>query len=234
VAGRVFKGWSNEYVGSWVQTNSAKKYSTYVEIFFVNRHLMDGKRFDFTLQQQYRFNTKFTLSHNLFIGPQSNNVGFANIDTTTKQIVFGLRNRNTVENVLSLKYNFSKKVYFITRVRHYWSRADYKKFFFLQQDGELNPNTAYNENNNQNSNFFNIDALFTWQFGPGSFVNIGWKNAIEDFNRNVATGYGKNFRGILDMPQNNNFSLKVIYFLDYLQLKKHSHFKTAPKAENAM
>lgn len=233
VIGRVFKGWSNEYFGGWVQTNGAKKYSAYIEAFYVMRHLMDGKRLDLTFQHQYRFNNKFTLGHNLFVNPQPNNVGFAGIDSNNN-IIFGLRNRSTVENVLSLKYNFSQKVWFTTRVRHYWSRADYKKFFLLLNDGELSSNTLYNENRNQNSNFFNVDALFTWQFGPGSFVNIGWKNAIEDFNRDITTGYGKNFRSILDLPQNNNFSLKVIYFLDYLQLKKHSHFKTAPKANNVM
>ncbi len=234
VPGRVFKGWSDYFADVWAETNSAKKYSGYGEVLYAVRKMMNGKRLDLSLQQQYRFNQKFTLIHNVFTGLQPNNVGFAAIDDSTHDIIFGLRNRNTVENVLSLKYNFSKKVYFTTRLRHYWSRADYKKFFTLQESGDLKANNSFNKDRNQNSNYFNVDALFTWQFGPGSFVNIGWKNAINDFNRTITGSYLKNFRDVLDLPQNNNFSLKVIYFLDYLQLKSHSHLKMAGKAENAM
>ncbi|WP_425333451.1 DUF5916 domain-containing protein [Elizabethkingia meningoseptica] len=47
-----------------------------------------------------------------------------------------------------------------------------------------------------------------------------WKNAIYDYTNLVEKSYFKNFGNTIEADQNNNISLKVIYFLDYLQLKK--------------
>jgi hypothetical protein len=64
---------------------------------------------------------------------------------------------------------------------------------------------------------------YTWEFAPGSFLNIVWKNATYMANDLVRDGYLKNFTNTLQSDQNNNLSVKVIYFLDYLKLqKKHS------------
>ncbi len=68
--------------------------------------------------------------------------------------------------------------------------------------------------------FINVDAVFTWQYAPGSFINLVWKNAAHDFNRVVEHSYFKYFDNTMSADDNNNLSLKVIYFLDYLQLKK--------------
>ena len=108
-----------------------------------------------------------------------------------------------------------------TRIRHYWSKVDYKQFFDLQTDGTLASKTGFTQDVNQNYNAFNVDAVYTWQFAPGSFINIVWKNSIENFDRAVSDGYFKNFDKTLGTDQNNNLSFKVLYFLDYLQLKKH-------------
>ena len=107
-----------------------------------------------------------------------------------------------------------------TRIRHYWSKVDYKEFFTLLENGRLQPNASFNENENQNVNYFNIDMTYTWQFAPGSFLNIVWKNAVTDVTDRVENKYVKNFDITIDADQNNNISLKVIYFLDYLSLKK--------------
>ena len=80
----------------------------------------------------------------------------------------------------------------------------------------IEKNTIFADNVNQNVNFFNIDMTYTWQFAPGSFINIVWKNAAFHFCRLVEKNYFKNFSNTIDSDQNNNLSLKVIYFLDYL------------------
>ena len=87
-------------------------------------------------------------------------------------------------------------------------------------DGKLDPNPSFNQNVDRNVNFFNIDMVYTWQFAPGSFINIVWKNAIYNYTDIVETSYFKNFGKTIEADQNNNLSLKIIYFLDYLQLKK--------------
>ena len=62
--------------------------------------------------------------------------------------------------------------------------------------------------------------VYTWQFAPGSFINVVWKDAVYDFKNAVESNYLKNFGRTLEADDNNNISFKIIYFLDYLQLKK--------------
>ncbi|HYM94152.1 MAG TPA: DUF5916 domain-containing protein, partial [Chitinophagaceae bacterium] len=221
VSGRVFKGWSDYFISGWFQTNSANKYNLYTELFYVARSLYKSKRYVFSFTQKFRFNHKFSVSHNLSMEPQSDNVGFASIDASTNDIIFGKRNRNTVENILTFKYNFNDKVGLNTRIRHYWSKVEYNKFFTLLQSGDLADNNTFHTNVNQNVNFFNVDMTLTWQFAPGSFLNAVWKNAIVDVKDQIEKNYLENITKTVDANQNNNFSLKVIYFLDYLQLKNH-------------
>lgn len=216
--GRVFRGWSNYFFDVWFETNSAKKYGVYSEVMYVKRSLFGSTRFDFNLNNRYRFNNKLSINHRLNYGPQKDNVGFAAI--SGNDVIFGRRNVQSVENILSFKYSFNDKMNINTRVRHYWSKVHYKEFFTLQHDGGLMKNNSYNQDVNQNYNAFNIDAVFTWQYAPGSFINLVWKNAAYDFNRIVDHGYFKNFNKTMEADDNNNLSLKVIYFLDYLQIKK--------------
>jgi hypothetical protein len=145
-------------------------------------------------------------------------MGYAWSDPT--ETIFGRRKVNTFEHVLGAKYNFNNMMGITLRVRHYYSSVYNKEFFTLQQDGSLKPNSSFNQNVDQNANFFNVDMVYTWQFAPGSFINIVWKNAVFDYTNIVEESYIKNLGNTIEADQNNNISLKVIYFLDYLQLKK--------------
>ena len=85
--------------------------------------------------------------------------------------------------------------------------------------------TSYVGNVNQNYNDFFINALFNWEFAPGSFINLSWKNNTQDFfkrpfGNSDSDNYFQNFDHTMSAPQNNNFSVKVIYFIDYLEIKK--------------
>jgi hypothetical protein len=224
VPGRVFKGWSDWFVNAWLQTNSAKKYWMYTELMYVSRSMFHSKRYQLYFEENFRFGPKLSIGNSISLQPQTNNTGFAAIDNATSNIIFGRRDVQTVENSFSLKYSFSSKMVFTARVRHYWSNVYYKELFILQEDGTLKSST-YNGNVNQNYNDFFVNALLTWEFAPGSFMNIAWKNNAQDFFRTPFGSYDgdtyfKNFDRTVHTPQNNNFSIKVIYFLDYLQLKK--------------
>jgi hypothetical protein len=62
--------------------------------------------------------------------------------------------------------------------------------------------------------------VYSWQFAPGSFINIVWKNATEYFSDDAEAGYFKSLGNTINSDNNNNLSLKIIYFLDYLKLKQ--------------
>jgi hypothetical protein len=192
-----------------------------MELLYIKRNMFNSKRNQYSFQQRYRFNDKFSVSHYISIEPQVRNVGFANHYTSAgvPTYFFGRRDRETVENMLSFKYSFSSKMNINTRLRHYWSKVDYDQLYDLVDNGKLQENSTNPDEANQNYNAFTVDAVFTWQFAPGSFVNIVWKDAAYDFKQQAERGYFKNFGNTLEVDQNNNLSLKVIYFLDYLQLK---------------
>ena len=111
-------------------------------------------------------------------------------------------------------------MYITLRVRHYWSKVSNHEFFTLGKEGELISNTTYNRPIDQNYNAFNVDMVYSWRFAPGSEINIVWKNAIGTFGNTVVTNYLKNIDNTLAAPQNNSISFKILYFLDYLQLRK--------------
>lgn len=209
--------------GAWFETNFAKKYSGFTELsvrkFF---NFYDQVQVDWIVGHTYRFNNRFSMTHRFLYNPRYNNVGYANGNYDPFYYEgFAKRKVNTIENILSAKYNFTNMMGITFRARHYNSSVTNKEFFQLnQKTGGLTPDASFTGNVNQNVNFFNIDMVYTWQFAPGSFLNIVWKNAVVDNTNIVEKSYFKNFGNTIESDQNNNISLKVIYFLDYLQLKK--------------
>ncbi len=217
VPGRMFRGWSDFFMDGWVETNNSKKFKLYTEVLYVKRSFFNSEKYNINFGPRSRFIKKFSVSYNLNLSPQNNNTGFAAI--SGNDVIFGKRDIQSVENMLNFKYSFNDKMSINTRIRHYWSKVAYEEFFTLLENGQLEKNTVFDQNVNQNYNAFNIDAVFTWQFAPGSFINLVWKNAAYDFNHSVEDGYFKNFNNTMKANDNNNISFKVIYFLDYLQWK---------------
>jgi len=46
-------------------------------------------------------------------------------------------------------------------------------------------------------------------------LNLVWKNDISAFNNNVPGSVVEDLEFTLGLPQNNSFSLKLIWFVDY-------------------
>ncbi len=221
VAGRVYQSPVSANIGAWVNSNQAKKYYYYLEVNSGFSKLFHNKFSIYTIQNNYRFNDKFSVGHSIILSPSYNQAGFADISGT--DIIFEKRDRITIENILNSKYNFNKRNGITFRLRHYWSKVEAKEFFTLQNDGTLLKNVIYNVNSNQNLNIFNIDMVYTWEFAPGSFINVVWKNSVYSGNQQIDESYFKNFTHTVSAPQNNNISLKVIYYLDALALRKKHH-----------
>ncbi|WP_199563254.1 DUF5916 domain-containing protein [Runella aurantiaca] len=221
--GHVYSRGQSVTLGGWIESNSAKKYSFTAELFdrmFLNFYDLNG--IDLFLGQTYRFNSRFSINYRLGFLPRPRGMGY----TTTlpdNSIIFALRKVNTIDNVLNLKYSFTNKMGLTFRARHYASTVNNKEFFALQIDGALTPRAKLSDPLNRNVNYFNVDMVYTWQFAPGSFLNVVWKNATFHGSNVADERYFDNLQNTLQADQNNNLSLKVIYFLDYLQLKKQPH-----------
>ena len=219
IAGRVFRRPEYAYYGLWFQSNNAKKYSASGQLYRNRSAKYGSDGYDISFGNQFRFNKKLTISTNSNLSLRTNNLGFATLVGDSS--IFALRKVTTLENIFTVKYNFNNKMGLSIRTRHYWSLVNNTQYFTLTQDGGIIANpTNYNSVANYNVNYFNVDLLYTWQFALGSFINIAWKNAIGTQDTNTAGNYLKNLNNTLTAPQLNSISLQVIYFLDYLSVRK--------------
>ncbi|MCW3074928.1 MAG: hypothetical protein JWP69_1997 [Flaviaesturariibacter sp.] len=212
----------------WFETNNAKKYSLYGSLNGAHHERYKGRSYYFSIGQRYRFSDKLSISHDISYQPFRHNVGFDGRDSMLVGSglipvrVFAVRNRITTEHSVRAKYSFNNKSGINLNIRHYWSEVDNQQYFYLKSDGELesySPRTKY-RNRTGTFNQFILFAEYVRQFAPGSFINIVWKN--ENFNdANIANhAYFKNLGITLESPHSNNLSVRVIYFLDYLDFKK--------------
>jgi hypothetical protein len=225
--GRVFHNKGNWGVNIWWNNNQAKKLSWGGSIYTGQGGVFKRTSFDYSLFGKIRFNSKFSVDHSININNAWNQPGWASTYKDPQgrsplyydSVFFSRRNVMSAENILNFKYNFSNKMGLTLRMRHYWSKVDPKQFYLLNVMGDLVP-TTFNKNVNQNYNYFSTDALFTWEFTKGSFVYLSWKDLSETFERNFQENYFKNLSNTTSAPQANSFSVKVIYFLDYLDAKR--------------
>src|SRR5258705_1886670 len=185
---------------------------------FIEKYIAEGWNPVCTLR--YRFSDKFTLRFINRYNYDPYNFGFANTFGQPDTVIYGLRILNTYENVISGKYIYKNDMALTLNARHYWSTGEYREYFSLLPDGNVESNSRYTDNHNFNYNVFNIDLVYSWQFAPGSNLSFAYKNAIETSTDAIRVNLGDDFKNTLQAPQLNSVSLKVIYYLDYLYLKK--------------
>ena len=240
VEGRFFRKLPAQELNTWWGTDARKKlritgyYGTWV------RRAWDQQDTWFGLNPRYRVNNKLSILHNLNFTQRKNERNWAtNVEdgNDNTHIVYGRRDVNNITNTLTLDYAFNRLTNFRLRVRHYWSNVKYNKLYLLQTSGDLKEDNdglqalePYSEGvsdpitHNQDFNAFNVDFVFNWQFAPGSFLTLVYKNAVA----NSLSGHdvsdrdfeGNFRRNVMNVPQVNIFSAKIIYFLDYLYVKK--------------
>ena len=110
------------------------------------------------------------------------------------------------------------------RLRHYWSRVENGRFYFLDDEGLLDPTNDIGLDDNGESmydisyNAWSIDCVYRWIFAPGSELSVVWKNLLESQGDMLPSTYGDNLEDVLRVPHRNSFSIKAIYFLDYADI----------------
>ena len=136
-------------------------------------------------------------------------------------VLLGRRNVSTFTNTLNANYTFTNRLSFTMRVRHYVSTVHYYDFARLRPQGGEESLPGYQRNHDTSYSAFNVDAALVWWFAPGSQVSLVWKDATASFLQgNEATPlYFDNLSNTLNTPHNNNVSIKILYYLDYLALR---------------
>ena len=120
---------------------------------------------------------------------------------------------------ISGKYNFSVKSGVSLTFRHYWSPVEYDaEYFQLNNDGSLSPH-SYTGGHDVNFNTWNLDLSYAWQFAPGSQLIALYRNSIFNMDDQSTLGFKDNLSNLFDQPRQDNFSLKLIYYIDYNNAK---------------
>jgi hypothetical protein len=182
--------------------------------------------YGFSLGPKYRFSDKLSLDYNFNFFRQNNNKGF--IDSinedmnaeTPNTIIFANRNVITYSNSLSGKYAINSQMTFNIALRHYWSYAENKNAFSLEQNGRLSDYSGYTTNKNSSFYSWNADLSYTWWFAPGSQVSVLYRNNAGAFERNINKEFKDNVTNLLNNDALSHvFSISVRYFIDYNQVK---------------
>jgi hypothetical protein len=101
-------------------------------------------------------------------------------------------------------------------------QVPYNRFANVTSTGDYAYTTSFTKAD-ENVNYFNVDAFFTWDFKLGCRIILGYKNWLgDDEYLDPATNktYFRNFSQLFNLSHANEFTLKFIYFLDYNQLRK--------------
>lgn len=185
--------------------------------------LPDNPYYGFTLGATYKFNDRFEMNAEGHLDKDEANYGYAFRDINSQLPILGQRTVKTDYSILGAAYSINALMNCNIRLRHYWSNVVYHHFYDVKEDGYWTETNFY-AGRDVNFNTFNIDMFYTWDFLPGSRLTVSWKNALGAevyLDETQYRTYFRNFNQLLRSPHSNELSLKVVYYLDYLTLRKH-------------
>ena len=214
VEGRYFKQDPRLNVNSWISTDFSKKFAVEMYGYYGIRMNDNQKNFEIGLEPRYRFSNKFTLEYEMQLFKGINDRGYV-AELNDGAIIFGNRDRMSVTNEIAARLNFDTKSALSLSFRHYWSPVQYDdQYYQLEVDGTLTPN-SYAENNDINYNIWNLDLSYSWEFAPGSQLIALYRNNIFKEDNQSDLNFNENLKNLFNESMGHNFSIKMIYFIDY-------------------
>jgi hypothetical protein len=223
--GRYFRRTPNVYNNFTYYSDYRKKLTYSASIYggstaLVSQSIGYNPFYGINAGPQFRVNNKLSVKLNGSYFEDNKDRGFVANDTNG-DIIFGARILKNISYDFTFRYLFKNNLSLSLIGRHYWVRGHYVSFHNLSDDGLLLDETTYNENHDFNYNAFNINMLFEWQFAPGSFATLSWKNTINNDSSTLENHFGKNLSNTLQADQLNTISIKIVYFFDFIYLRKN-------------
>lgn len=220
--GLVYKRPLNYDVTWNILSDSRKKFRYQNTMGFMNSPENSNFMYFIEATPRMRFTDRFMISFTLHYDKNMSDYGWVETEYDQEGNItswFGKRDVTTVSNILNVRYIFNTKIALTLRARHYWSKADYYDYYTLQADGSLYP-AEYENNPDINFNALTADLNFGWYFAPGSELSVMWKNSIYSSGQELVENYFRDFSQTISSPQTNGFSIRFLYYIDYLYLKK--------------
>lgn len=212
----------------WMETNYRKKVSVGMVVDWYKFDETGRGMLNVRIGPQYRVSDKLKLNFTADISLADKDRGFVNYDIESNNIVFGQRDRNTIINSLGGNYIFNNKMALNLAFRHYFTEVDYKNFYNLKQNGELENIPAVDNNYDTTYNNWNLDLRYSWWFAPGSQMTILYRHAVDSYIPVANQNISRNFNYLFEQPQVNSLSFRISYYLDYNRMK--TWFQQEPSA----
>ncbi len=218
--GRYYKRHELQFMNAFISTDYNRKFALDFNLF-AGKQLYEEKpniTGGITLSPRFRFSPRWQLIYNVELTGTRNDKGY--VATDGSKIIFGLRNRRNVVNSAQLAFYPGVKSSFSLVFRHYWARVNYdSQYYALTDEGLLIPDN-YTGNHDINRNFWNMDLTYTWEFAPGSQLIAQFRNAISGDDEAYFSDYLYNLRYLNEQQASNMLSLKLIYYLDYNNIRR--------------
>jgi hypothetical protein len=210
----------------WISTDYRRSIAIDIGGGGVLDPLHNGYTYHWRISPRLRVNDNFSLKYVLSIKQKYNDIGFVKNDTSGLFIeppqvdyIFAKRNTNMITNVLSANYIINNKMDISVKLRYHLDQVKNLEFKSLGNDGYLYEND-YKGEHNVNYTTWTSDIAYSWRFAPGSQMSLVWKNAIVDQKNYLRNHWADNLEESFNLAQQNSLSLKIIYYLDYLYLRK--------------
>lgn len=220
VTGKIFRKYKNYNLSASYSSDERKPFSYGIDISFGDfSEVYDGPAYGITPSIKYRLKNNFQFDYSFRYFDNTYNIGFVDI-VSHDEIIFGGRRLVTTENNFSIQYVIKNDMSLSLVGRHYWYTGEYLQYYTLQSDGGIEINNRYQRDKNFSYNVFFVDFVYSWQFAPGSTLSVVYKNAIESDKALTETNYFRNLEETFNMPKSHSISIKFLYYLDYLNVRK--------------
>jgi hypothetical protein len=216
----------------WLSTNYNNKLAVDTNMGFKTLFEKNRETFQYwyKIAPIVRVNDKFKVSYSFEYNKNSNDKGYVTTHSND-DILFGQRNQKTITNSFSGNYNFNTLHGVTLAVRNYWSTVDYQdQLFTLEDNGKLSDDNSYSVgqtlindadyNPNINYDIWNFDLKYSWQFAPGSQLTALYRNQLFNYTNTSKDNYFNSLNTLFKEPLKQTFSLRIVYYLDYNNLKK--------------
>ena len=190
--------------------------------FAVNEDFDENKSgFKYGFGFLYRLNNKLNFQYEIGNSKNNDNVGY--VFSEKDEVFFGKRDVKSIENDVSINYNFDSYKSVNIKFRQFWSTAKYNDIFYSLNDvgrRSISNKSLKDYDPNTNFNLWNFDLGFNWEYAPGSKITFLYRNNI--FNEDNLSGisYYKSSKELFEKPINHQLSLRINYFIDFNLLKK--------------
>ncbi len=216
--------------GLWLSSNYQKAFALDANIDARGYQNTNWSDFSYRISPRFRLGNHiflvYSFEQNFNTNQQGYAIPFIGGQPESEGPIFGERDVITTTNTIDFRYTINNKSGVTLRLRHYWSTVNYDDFFELNLDGTLSA-TDIEETTleglpkyNTSFNAFSIDMVYRWIFSPASELNLVWKNNIFTTDSESQVEFLNNLERTLQADQLNSISLRIVYFLDYQQIKK--------------